>query len=146
MWRRQPGINRPSVTMRFSFACIGVQNGITFIVIINFFFYFYHKLRVSDFERENNRSPIIELISEHPSHHEDTKLFCRYPEVWKQGPAVGVHTFLLPQRSHSQSRIFSFRQKTESNKNTKMHSVTGVQASDTSRLFLEMLPVSSKDM
>jgi len=130
-----------------SFAWIGAQKGVTFSVIMNFFFHFNHKLRVCDFERERNRSTVIELISEHPTHHEDTTLICRYrPKSGKQGPAVGMHTFLIPQRFHSQSRIFSFRQKTESDKNTKTHSPTVVQTSDTSRVLLEMLPVSSKDM
>jgi hypothetical protein len=67
-------------------------------------------------------------------------------EVRIQVPAVGIHPLLIPRRFHRQSRISSFRQKTESDKNTKTHSLTIVQTSDTSRVLLEMLPVSNKDM
>lgn len=43
-----------------------------------FFFILIHKLCDSDFECESNTSTIIELISEHTSHHEETTLIFRY--------------------------------------------------------------------
>jgi hypothetical protein len=90
---------------------------------------------------------IKELILEHTSYYKEAALiFLQHSEVRKQRPAVGIHPFLIPERFHSLGRILSFRQKTESDKNTKKHSRTIVQNSDTSRVFLDMLAVSSKDM